>query len=171
MRNGIGKSVSALGLMVALGAIAASSSAAHADCLSACLGTCANNVSEPFCRQVQHTCYYDQCVAGHDHSGPKYGAIAYSSDTGAYGWSNKRGTQAEAENVALEQCGKRASDCEIEVWFDRRCGAVAAGDKWVGHGWGATQQQAQSQALQDCRQEGDNACEVKVTACSNGDAD
>lgn len=173
MLNGIRKSVSTLGFIVAFGAIAASSSAADADCLSQCLGTCANNVSEPYCRQVQQTCRYAQCpnTGGRVYSAPEYGAIAYSSDTGAYGWSNKRSTRAEAENAALERCGKRASDCAIEVWFDRKCGAVAAGDKWVGSGWGVTERQAQSEALKVCRQGGDDTCEVKVTACSSGNAD
>jgi len=161
------KFVGALKLIVGLGAIAVSSSAAYADCLSRCLGTCANSISEPYCKEVKNRCYAQCSNAGtHD-----YGAIAYSSSTEAYGWSNKRDTQEEAENAALEQCGKRASDCEIEVWFDQKCGAVAAGGNWVGSGWGDTQRQAESEALKVCRQGGDDTCAVKASACSRGDAD
>ena len=170
MVNGFGKSVSALGLMVALGAIVASSSAAHADCLSACLGTCANNVTEPFCRQVQHSCRYDQCASsgGRNYSAPAYGAIAFSSDTGSL-----RLVQQTRYARGSRKCGSRAmreasvglrDRSMVRPEVRRRRSRRQAG---YGHGWGDTEQQAQSEALKVCRQGGDDTCEVKVTACSN----
>jgi Domain of unknown function (DUF4189) len=143
-------------------------SEASADCLSRCLSGCGASVNDsPFCREVKTRCYA-QCPGMGSHD---FGAIAYSPSTGASGWSNKYDTQEEAENGALEECRKEASDCEIEVWFDDNCGAIAAGDKEVSWGLGNTAREAQLGALEKCRQGGDDNCEVKASVCSRGRAD
>ncbi len=54
-----------------------------------------------------------------------YGAIAYSSSTGRYGYSYDWGSRSEAEDYARSQCGR--SDCAIKVWFKNACGALAVG--------------------------------------------
>jgi len=141
---------------------------ASADCLSRCLGTCATSAFDnPYCQGVQTSCYAE-CPGKGSHD---YGAIAYSRSTEASGWSNKRDTKEEAENVALEKCGKEASDCEIEVWFDRKCGAVAAGNEEISWGLGNTGREAQLDALEGCRQSGDHNCKVRTSACSRGRSD
>jgi len=150
--------------IVALGVV----SGANADCLSRCLGGCGASVSDgPYCQEVKNRCSA-QCVGKGSHD---YGAIAYSPSTGANGWSNKSDTREEAENTALKECGKRASDCEIEVWFDDKCGAVAAGEKEVSWGLGNTAREAQLSALEKCRQGEDHKCELRASVCSRGPAD
>jgi hypothetical protein len=99
---------------------------------------------------------------------PAFGAIAYGRNSGAFGYSYGWDSQAKAESVAMENCGKNGKDCEVMVWFDRKCGAVAARSDstaayWgLGDGAGA----ANSQALSQCTKDGGQNCEVKVSQCS-----
>jgi hypothetical protein len=141
--------------------------AASADCLSRCLGSCTGRYDTQYCRDVNNRCG-GQCAGKGSHD---YGAIAYSRRTGATGWSNKYDTRDEAESRALDECRARATDCEIEVWFDDTCGAVAAGDKGVSWGLGDTARKAQLAALEKCSNAGGTNCEVKESACSRGAAD
>ena len=62
-------------------------------------------------------------------SGPtySYGAIAYGAVSRAYGYSYAWGTRQMAEDVAMKNCAQHGSDCQIMVWFERKCGAVAQG--------------------------------------------
>jgi hypothetical protein len=142
--------------------------AANADCLSRCLGGCEFARSDDrYCRDVQIRCgAFCPRKGSHD-----FGAIAYSPSTGATGWSNKRDTQEEAEDAALENCQSHASDCAVEVWFDGKCGAIAAGQDNVSWGLGDTERQAQAEALGECRRGGASNCEVKKSVCSRGRAD
>jgi hypothetical protein len=52
-----------------------------------------------------------QCAGKGSHD---YGAIAYSRQTGATGWSKNRDTREEAETDALENCD--ATNCEVRVF-------------------------------------------------------
>src|SRR4051812_44174973 len=52
-----------------------------------------------------------------------WGAIATSPSTGKYGYHYNAATQAEAETVAVKNCG--ATDCAVRGSFDDGCGAVA----------------------------------------------
>ena len=137
---------------------------ANADCLSRCLPMC--DYREPYCQEMRNECFA-KCPGKGSHD---FGAIAYSRATGATGWSNKRDTRDEAEQSALEYCGER--DCEIEVWFDGTCAAIAVGNggrpTWA---LGDTAREAQVNSLAKCRDAGGGACEVKESACSRGAAD
>ncbi len=99
---------------------------------------------------------------------PSYGAIAYGRKSQVYGYSYGWGDQDKAESVAMENCAKNGKDCEVMVWFDRKCGAVAARSDstiayWgLGDGAGA----ANSQAMSQCAKDGGKSCEVKVSHCS-----
>jgi hypothetical protein len=99
---------------------------------------------------------------------PAFGAIAYGRKSGAFGYSYSWGDQAKAESVAMENCGKNGNDCEVMVWFDRKCGAVAARSDsdaayWgLGDGAGA----ARTNAINKCTQNGGQNCTVKVSQCS-----
>ena len=99
---------------------------------------------------------------------PSYGAIAYGRKSGAYGFSYKWDSKSNAESVAMQNCAKRGTDCEVMVWFDRKCGAVAARANgttayWgLGDGVGA----ARAQAMRQCTKDGGKNCEVKVSQCS-----
>lgn len=144
--------------------VMASVGVSHADCLTRCLPMC--DYRQPYCREMQDQCSA-QCAGKGSHD---FGAIAYSRSTGSTGWSNKRDTRDEAESSALEYCGE--GDCEIEVWFDGTCAAIATGNdgqpRWA---LGATAQEAQTNSVAKCQDEGGGTCEVRETACSRGRAD
>jgi hypothetical protein len=99
---------------------------------------------------------------------PSYGAIAYGRKSGAYGFSYKWDSQSKAEGVAMQNCAKNGSDCEVMVWFDRKCGAVAAPRNSAAAYWGLGDGagDANSHALRQCTKDGGKNCEVKVSQCS-----
>ena len=91
-----------------------------------------------------------------------YGAIAFSKSTGQTGYSYDYSSRGGAEQAALNKCGE--NDCEIQVWFQNSCGALAqGGDGALGYSWAANNRsQAESRALSEC---GSN-CEVLAWACT-----
>ncbi len=96
-----------------------------------------------------------------------YGAIAYGRTSRAYGFSYSWPSRAKAESIALNNCGQHGDDCEVMVWFDSKCGAVAAGQgssAWWGLGDGDGQ--ARADALDRCANDGGEGCAVQVSQCS-----
>jgi serine/threonine-protein kinase len=78
-----------------------------------------------------------------------YGAIAYSSDSGALGWGNDHRSRRGAENGALSQCG---AGCSVVLWFKNACGAIAtASDGSYGTGWSGSRREAEAIAMNNCR--------------------
>jgi len=116
----------------------------------------------PYCTESR-----DECVNQCSSVGPAYGAIAYGRTSGAWGTSYQWDSQEKAESVALQNCQKYASDCEVLVWFHDECGAVAAGDDgsayWgLGDGEGA----ARENAVNKCAQGGGKNCQIQAAQCS-----
>lgn len=111
-------------------------------------------------------------VPGVDPSTPaaprySYGAIAYGRTSGAWGYSHKWGSQGKAESVAKEKCAENGDDCEVMVWFDRKCGAVVASEDLSAFwGLGGSEAQASADAKNKCATGGGKACEVQVSHCS-----
>ena len=96
-----------------------------------------------------------------------YGAIAYSPASGAFGYSDNYGSESQADNRALSECGK--TDCVVASWFYNNCGAVvASADGTWGGGHGASLSSAINYAENACTRRGGTACVVKVTHCSAG---
>lgn len=89
-----------------------------------------------------------------------WGAIAYNSKTGAYGYTVDVKTKREAETAAFRQCG---SDCDLIKTFRDACGVVAVGGKRVTWETGASHEIAETKALKKCGE----ACTVKVWACTS----
>ena|SRR5258706_16213744 len=58
-----------------------------------------------------------------------WGAIAYSSKSGSYGYAVDRKTRREAEADAFRQCG---SNCELIRTFRDACAAVRSEERRVG---------------------------------------
>jgi hypothetical protein len=98
-----------------------------------------------------------------------YGAIAYSTQTGAYGYSDDWDNQAQAEQTAMRYCNENGYGCEIMVWFYNSCGAVAADAGSGAAAWGqnSSETEAKRIALENCTQSGGQNCEIKVSHCSN----
>jgi hypothetical protein len=93
-----------------------------------------------------------------------YGAIAYSSSTGRYGYSYDGGSRSEAEDYARSKCGR--GDCAIKVWFKNACGALAVGRRGgAGWGWSSSRESAESVALNEC-QSRTSGCNMRTWACT-----
>ena len=98
------------------------------------------------------------------HAQDNYGAIAYSSSSGRYGYSYDFGSRAEAENYAISKCGR--SDCVVKVWFRNACGALAVGQRGgLGWGWSGSRGGAEDIALNECQAK-TSACNVRVWSCT-----
>lgn len=104
----------------------------------------------------------------------EYGSVAYSQSTAiaAVGFA---GSMNDAALAAIEQCRAQggASDCAAYGWFYQGYGALArgSGTAW-GFGWGTNAQDADSYAVQYCRQySGDDSCQVTFRAQISGVAD
>jgi hypothetical protein len=96
-----------------------------------------------------------------------YGAIAYGRTSRAFGYSYSWGSRAKAESVALNNCGQHGDDCEVMVWFERKCGAVASGQgSTAWWGLGNNEGQARADALDKCANDGGEGCEIRVSQCS-----
>lgn len=74
----------------------------------------------------------------------RYGAIAYSPSTGAWGTSRGYQVKLRAERVALDQCGE--NDCRVIISFNL-CGAVASDGSNYQGGTGLSRQAAEQDAL------------------------
>ena len=97
--------------------------------------------------------------------GGDFGAIAYSSSTGSYGWSNNYATRDAAENRALQECESfsGAGDCFVAVWVENAWASLAkASNLAYGWAWNTDKSQAEINALQECSQRGSN-CSLVTT--------
>jgi hypothetical protein len=101
----------------------------------------------------------DAAIAQKAAKGGRWGAIAYSTRTGAYGYAVDRTTKRDAETEAFRICG---TNCDLLRTFRNGCGAVAARPKRVSSDTGASREIAEAKALRKC---GDN-CKIAVWACT-----
>jgi len=90
-----------------------------------------------------------------------FGAIAYSTLTGDFGWSNKRGSQAQAEHAALVACQNHSGGggCVNVHWVRNACTALATGDN---RGFAA----AWDNSISNAEQKAINTCHVNTTNCT-----
>ena len=88
-----------------------------------------------------------------------WGAIAYSTKTGAYGYAVDYAAKRAAETEAFRICG---TNCDLIRTFRNGCAAVATREKRVASDTGASREIAQAKALRKC---GDR-CTIAVWACT-----
>jgi hypothetical protein len=88
-------------------------------------------------------------------NGDTYAAIAYSPETGKWGYAYNCGSRGQAERMALSNCPQ--SDARIVCWVHNGFCALALGDdkaSW-GTGWsygdGATNTAARNYAMTNCK--------------------
>jgi hypothetical protein len=97
-----------------------------------------------------------------------YGAIAYGRTSRTWGYSYRWSSRAKAERVAMQNCAQKGNDCEVMVWFKRKCGAVVAGEGTTAFwGLGNSDGQARADAQNKCMKAAGKDCEVQVSRCSN----
>ena len=96
----------------------------------------------------------------------RHGAISFSQDTGAIGWSYDFSSRSGAERRANSECSKHGRGCRIATWFKNACGALAVGNgNAYGGAWGNTQSQAELKAMKLCSAEARN-CTVRRWVCT-----
>jgi hypothetical protein len=90
-----------------------------------------------------------------------WGALAYDSRTGQYGYAIDYRTRRAAESEAFRQCG---AQCDLIKSFRDTCAAVAVRGRV--HAWdtGASREIAEMKARKKC---GGDACKVVVWACTS----
>ena len=77
-------------------------------------------------------------------------AIAYSPNTGAYGYSYGQGCRAEAETRRSSYCN--GSNAQIVVWCENAGPALAVSDNGIyGYAYGHSRKEAERLALRYCR--------------------
>jgi Domain of unknown function (DUF4189) len=91
-----------------------------------------------------------------------WGAIAYGSTTGAYGFAVDQPTKRSAETEAFRQCG---GDCDVIRSFRNGCGAIAETQKHYAWDTGASREIAEMKARKKC---GADSCRISVWACTRG---
>jgi len=92
-----------------------------------------------------------------------FGAIAFSTSSGALGWSYDYGSRDEAEEQALQQCG---GGCRVVLWFKNACGAIAtSSDHSYGSGWATSRRAAEEIAMNGCSKHADD-CNVERWVCT-----
>ena len=101
-----------------------------------------------------------------------WGALAFSENGTAYSYSRNYATKEEAEQGALAECGKYASDCKIYDTFENRCTALAGSPNGVyGWAWGGDLQARQARAIQECAKQGGTECRMVVNFCTGSASD
>lgn len=127
-----------------------------------CTTTCSNYI-EGECSEHTTTCSTSQAQ-----SHPSFGAIAYGRKSMAWGYSYNWSSRNQAESTAMKNCTGIGKDCEIMVWFDRKCGAVASRSDSTDAYWGlgGSVRQAQGEALNQCAKDKGKGCQVQVSHCS-----
>ena len=98
--------------------------------------------------------------------GNMFGAIAYSEQTGTYGYSDNHQSRAAAENRALKECSSRSEGCKVAIWFRNACGALARGNSGWATAWARTNILAGQQAVRNCSQYSKN-CSVTRWVCTS----
>lgn len=91
-----------------------------------------------------------------------WGALAYNSRSGAFGYAVDQASKRSAETEAFRQCG---DDCDVVRSFRNACGAVAATGRRFAWETGASREIAEMKARKKC---GAETCRVAAWACTRG---
>ncbi|MEN9233488.1 MAG: DUF4189 domain-containing protein [Gloeomargarita sp. DG02_4_bins_56] len=107
-------------------------------------------------------------VSPNPSSGDLFGAIAYNTTNGSYGYGFNFPDRASAEARAIQECEQVSQgECKVLVWFQNACGALARDQhNNAGSGWGETKEIAQKEAIASCRSIGGTDCTVVETVCT-----
>ena len=99
-------------------------------------------------------------------SAATFGAIAISTDDGAYGFGYGYENRPDAESRALRECREFGSNCTIALSLRDACGALALANNSWGAQWGNSNIEAERKAIKTCRSYNGKNCQIKVSICS-----
>ena len=111
--------------------------------------------------------FADETTTLDEHSYGTFAAIAYSPQTGAYGYSWNQPNRAWAERVAMSHC--RAYDCRPVVWVSGGCAAISRSIyTTMRYGWGyaGNRYQAEHNSLLGCQRANLGPCRMIDSVCS-----
>jgi len=101
-----------------------------------------------------------------------WGALAFSENGTAYSYSRNYTTKEGAEQGAMSECSKYASDCKIYDTFENRCTSLAGSPNGVyGWAWGGEIAARQARAIQECTKQGGTECRMVVNFCTGSASD
>jgi hypothetical protein len=143
------------------------STAAGADCVVACMERSGcwsgGSVHEPQrCNNMPELCNI-QC---RNQNRDSWGAIAYSVKDKGFGYSDGWPDLTRAKNTALDNCSRHGMGCQLWMWDNRECGALAADGEKVGWGTSSVKQTADQRAVAECAKSGGKKCAIQVSQCS-----
>lgn len=96
-------------------------------------------------------------------SNNNFQAIAFSSKSGAFGFSFNQKNQEQAEELAISYCKQK--DCKIVIWSKDACSSLAVGkNNAYGTSWNTNQTESEKKALDNCKKFGKN-CKIRTSAC------
>jgi hypothetical protein len=101
-----------------------------------------------------------------------FAALAISPSTLTAGGAHGRNSQTEAEQTALQNCGRNgAKDCKILNWAQNQCVSLAVNypTKQYGYSAGDNRNGAANGALERCRSTGGKSCVVITAPCAGDD--
>jgi hypothetical protein len=99
--------------------------------------------AKPPCRRLSFLALAFGPAAAQQPKKALWGAIAYSTKTGAYGYAVDYATKRAAETEAFRICG---TNCDLVRSFRNSCAAVATREKRVASDTGASREIAQAKA-------------------------
>jgi len=103
---------------------------------------------------------------GQSASAARYGSIAFSQNSGAWGYSYGYSSRSAAQRRAMRECRARGYGCRVVVWFRNACGALAVGrGNAYGWSWNTSRARARRRAMAECRAR-TGGCRIRVTVCS-----
>ena len=101
-----------------------------------------------------------------------WGALAFSEKGTAYAYTRNYETKEGAEQGALAECAKFASDCKIYETFQDRCLALAGSPNGTyGWAWGGDAQARAERAMSECKRQGGEDCRMVVQFCTGSASD
>ncbi len=116
---------------------------------------------------VQGTVLAAALLAWPDMAAAQWGALATSPSSGAWGSGYNYGNSDAARNRAHGECAKFAWDCRISATFQNTCVTVArGGNNAFGWAWGFTAEERARRAIQECRNQGGNDCDIITRFCT-----
>jgi hypothetical protein len=145
----------------------ASLAPAQADCISNC-SSFFNSLSNPGnWQQLRNDCM-GRCPREEPKRTTAYGALAYGTESTAWGFSYGKDSADAAARVALEKCKPNGDDCKVVYNFSNTCAALAAvEDKGVfATAYAASKRGAEKAAMAACMRQNGDGCVMEVSTCS-----
>ncbi|HMG85949.1 MAG TPA: DUF4189 domain-containing protein [Terracidiphilus sp.] len=127
---------------------------------------CIQNLGYLACEEGSHPPATQQLVILH------FAALAISPSTLTAGGAHGRNSQAEAEQTALQNCGRNgAKDCKVLNWAQNECVSLAVNYPTKQYGFSAADNRngAANSALSQCRATGGKSCVVITAPCAGDD--